>query len=80
MITIIDYGVGNIFAFQNVFKRLNISSRTAKCVEDLKEVDKLILPGVGHFDYAMSQLNNSGMRERIDELVLVEKKNNDYNN
>ena len=74
MITIIDYGVGNIFAFQNVFKRLNISSRTAKCVEDLKEVDKLILPGVGHFDYAMSQLNNSGMRERIDELVLVEKK------
>ena len=74
MITIIDYGVGNIFAFQNVLKRLNISSRTAKCVEDLKEVDKLILPGVGHFDYAMSQLNNSGMRERIDELVLVEKK------
>ena len=74
MITIIDYGVGNIFAFQNVFKRLNISSKIAKCVEDLKEVDKLILPGVGHFDYAMSQLNNSGMRERIDELVLVEKK------
>ena len=74
MVTIIDYGVGNIFAFQNVFKRLNISSRTAKCVEDLKEVDKLILPGVGHFDYAISQLNNSGMRERIDELVLVEKK------
>lgn len=74
MITIIDYGVGNIFAFQNVFKRLNIPSRIAKCKEDLKEVDKLILPGVGHFDYAMSQLNNSGMRERIDELVLVEKK------
>tara|TARA_B100000780_G_scaffold246478_1_gene191013 strand:- start:65 stop:679 length:615 start_codon:yes stop_codon:yes gene_type:complete len=74
MITIIDYGVGNIFAFQNVFKRLNISSKIAKCVEDLKEVDKLILPGVGHFDHAMSQLNNSGMRERIDELVLVEKK------
>ena len=74
MITIIDYGVGNIFAFQNVFKRLNISSRIAKCIEDLKEVDKLILPGVGHFDYAMSQLNNSGMRERIDELVLVENK------
>lgn len=74
MIIIIDYGVGNVFAFQNVFKRLNISSRIAKCVEDLKEVDKLILPGVGHFDYAMSQLNNSGMRERLDELVLVEKK------
>ena len=73
MVTIIDYGVGNIFAFQNVFKRLNIPSRIAKSADDLKNVDKLILPGVGHFDYAMSQLNKSGMRKRLDELVLLEK-------
>lgn len=74
MITIIDYGVGNIFAFQNVYKRLNIPTRIAKTVKDLVNVDKLILPGVGHFDYAMSQLNSSGMRERLDELVITEKK------
>lgn len=74
MITIIDYGVGNIFAFQNVFKRLDIPYRIAKCEDDLKDADKLILPGVGHFDHAMSQLNNSGMRHRLDELVKVEKK------
>ena len=74
MITIIDYGVGNIFAFQNVYKRLNIPTRIAKTVKDLENVDKLILPGVGHFDYAMSQLNSSGMRERLDELVIIEKK------
>ena len=73
MITIIDYGVGNVFAFQNVFKRLNIPSKIAKSVEDLIGVSKLILPGVGHFDYAMSQLNKSGMRDRLDELVLIEK-------
>lgn len=73
MITIIDYGVGNISAFQNVYKRLDISTRIAKSVEDLQEVEKLILPGVGAFDYAMSQLNNSGMRERLDELVLKQK-------
>jgi imidazole glycerol-phosphate synthase subunit HisH len=73
MITIIDYGVGNIFAFQNVYKRLNIPTKIAKTVEDLKEVNKLILPGVGSFDYAMSQLNSSGMRERLDELVLNQK-------
>lgn len=74
MVTIIDYGVGNIFAFQNVYKRLNIPSRIAREVADLDVVDKLILPGVGNFDYAMSQLNNSGMRARLDELVLKEKK------
>ena len=73
MITIIDYGVGNVFAFQNVFNRLNIPSKIAKSVDDLISASKLILPGVGHFDYAMSQLNKSGMRDRLDELVLIEK-------
>ena len=74
MITIIDYGVGNIFAFQNVYKRLNLPTRIAKTVKDLENADKLILPGVGHFDYAMSQLNSSGMRKRLDEIVIIEKK------
>ncbi len=73
MITIIDYGLGNISAFQNVYKRLDIPTKIAKSVEDLQDVEKLILPGVGAFDYAMSQLNNSGMRERLDELVLKQK-------
>ena len=70
MITLIDYGVGNIFAFQNVYKRLNIPTKIAKTSADLLDAQKLILPGVGSFDYAMSQLNNSGMREKLDELVI----------
>ena len=73
MITIIDYGVGNIFAFQNVYKRLNIPTKIAKTQQDLADAKKLILPGVGSFDYAMSQLNASGMREKLDELVLEKK-------
>ena len=70
MITIIDYGVGNIFAFQNVYKRLDIPTKIARTKQDLFDAKKLILPGVGSFDYAMSQLNASGMREKLDELVL----------
>jgi glutamine amidotransferase len=73
MITLIDYGVGNIFAFQNVYKRLDIPTKIAKSAADLNDVEKLILPGVGSFDYAMNQLNNSGMREKLDELVLEKK-------
>ena len=73
MITLIDYGVGNIFAFQNVYKRLDIPTKIAKTQEDLDGAEKLILPGVGSFDYAMSQLNASGMRENLDELVLEKK-------
>lgn len=73
MITIIDYGVGNISAFQNVYKRLNIETIVAKSVEDLNKASKIILPGVGAFDYAMCQLNSSGMREKLDDLVLNKK-------
>jgi glutamine amidotransferase len=73
MITIIDYGVGNIFAFQNVYKRLNIPTKIAKNSSDLEFAEKIILPGVGAFDYAMHRLNASGMREKLDELVLGKK-------
>lgn len=70
MITIIDYGLGNIQAFLNIYKRLNIPVKTASNASELKDVEKLILPGVGAFDWAMNRLNASGMRELIDELVL----------
>ncbi len=73
MITLIDYGVGNIFAFQNVFRRLDIPTKIAKSSQDLLDAQKLILPGVGSFDYAINRLNDSGMREKLDELVLEKK-------
>ncbi len=71
MIAIINYGVGNIRAFVNIYNKLDIPIKIAEKESDLKNVDKLILPGVGAFDHAMAKLNSSGMRERIDELVLV---------
>lgn len=74
MVTLINYGLGNIQAFANTYRLSNIPYKIANTVDDLKEVDKLILPGVGSFDWAMDKLNRSGMRDRIDELVLVEKK------
>lgn len=73
MIVIIDYGVGNIRAFANIYKQLNIPIKIARKKEDLEEATRLILPGVGAFDYAMEQLEASGMRKRLDELVLVNK-------
>jgi imidazole glycerol-phosphate synthase subunit HisH len=70
MITIIDYGLGNILAFSNVYKRLHIPAMVAKSATDLKGASKLILPGVGAFDHAMELLQRSGMRETLDEIVL----------
>lgn len=73
MITIIDYGCGNIHAFVNAFKRLNIISKVAKTKDEVKDADRIILPGVGAFDYVMQSFNNSGMREIVEEKVLKEK-------
>lgn len=73
MITIIDYGLGNIRAFQNVYERLNITAKVAQSAADLKDAQKIILPGVGAFDFAMSQLNASGMRDELEKQVLLNK-------
>lgn len=69
MITIIDYGIGNIQAFVNVYKRLHIPVQVARVNSDLKNVEKLVLPGVGSFDHAMLRFTESGMREAVEFLV-----------
>jgi len=73
MITIIDYGLGNIRAFVNVYERLNIKTKVARVASDIKGSTKIILPGVGAFDYAMSQLNSSGLRDELEKQVIGNK-------
>ncbi|WP_440682506.1 imidazole glycerol phosphate synthase subunit HisH [Cysteiniphilum halobium] len=73
MIGVVDYGVGNVKAFVNIYKRLNIKCQIVNCEKGLHSVEKLILPGVGSFDYAMSKLNSSGLKESIIELVMNDK-------
>lgn len=70
MITIVNYGLGNTQAFANIYKRLNIDYAIATSPAELLKADRIILPGVGAFDWAMSLLNESGMRDVLDELVV----------
>ncbi len=70
MIKIIDYGLGNVQAFLNVYKLLNIPASSAGKISELQGASHLILPGVGSFDQAMHLLNDSGMRDELDNLVL----------
>ncbi len=73
MISLIDYGVGNINAFVNIYKRLGIEVNKVQNAKEIAEASKLILPGVGSFDDAMNRLNQSGMRAALDEAVLERK-------
>lgn len=70
MITIIDYGLGNIAAFLNVYKRLNIPVRAVSTEAALAKAERIILPGVGAFDQALDLLQASGMRPVLEELVI----------
>jgi len=72
-VTLVGYGLGNIQAFANIYHRLNIPVVIASNADQLLGAEKLILPGVGAFDWAMARLNESGMRARLDELVLHQK-------
>ena len=69
MITIVDYGLGNILAFANLYKRLNIDVAVARSAAELAPATRIILPGVGAFDHAMERLEASGMRPTLEELV-----------
>lgn len=74
MITLVNYGLGNIQAFANIYKLLNIPLQVAGTADELAQAEKIILPGVGAFDWAMNCLNESGMRACLDDLVIVRKR------
>lgn len=73
MIAIVDYGLGNVLAFATSYKRMGIEAVIAKTAADLERAAKIILPGVGSFDHAMTLLNGSGMRAALDERVVAGK-------
>ncbi len=72
MIALIDYGIGNLQAFLNLYQRLHIPVTVATTAEHIEQADKLILPGVGHFDHAMQLFNASSMKDAIVRRVTTE--------
>lgn len=73
MIHIIDYGLGNVQAFVNLYKRLGVEVMRVRSIDDFGGATHLILPGVGAFDRAMDLFDASGMRATVERLVLEDK-------
>ena len=72
-IVIVDYGMGNI---QSVFRKFLMVGITPVVSNDrsiIRNADKLILPGVGHFGKAMSNLEDLGLVDNLNESVLIRK-------
>ena len=72
MITIVDYGMGNLGSIKNMFKYLGVESTIQSDVDKIKSASKILLPGVGSFDTAMQKINRGDLREVLDEKALKE--------
>jgi imidazole glycerol-phosphate synthase subunit HisH len=74
MIGIIDYGSGNTNSILSMLEYLDIDAKIICKPSEVLFCDKLILPGVGSFDYAIKTLRSSGWVDYIERAVLHEKK------
>jgi imidazole glycerol-phosphate synthase subunit HisH len=70
MITIIDYNMGNVASIENILKRIGADAKITSDPSEISNAEKIILPGVGSFDYGMRNINNLRITEVLEEKVL----------
>lgn len=70
MITIVNYGMGNIGSIQNIIKKIGHQSIITSEADDIKKATKIILPGVGSFDAAMQNLAELNLIDVLKEKAL----------
>ena len=66
-ITVIDYGLGNLFNIQRAFGAIGANTKLSSLPEDIQKADKIVLPGVGAFKSGMLHLQKNGMIEALNE-------------
>lgn len=71
MISIIDYGMGNIGSLENMIRKAGGSSLVTSKPNEILKAEKLILPGVGNFDQAIHNIEILGIQKAINEAVMV---------
>lgn len=73
-ITIINYGAGNLLSVKNMLRKAGASEvLISNKQEDIEKAGKLILPGVGHFDYGMTKLKESGLIPLLTKKIMEQK-------
>jgi imidazole glycerol phosphate synthase glutamine amidotransferase subunit len=71
LITIFDYGAGNLRSVQNALEHIGASFEVVRDADGLMRGSKIILPGVGHFGQMMRALDRAKVRETFRERLTV---------
>ncbi len=74
MTTIINYNLGNPKSIKNMLCYLGIDAQISSDPEEIAKAERLILPGVGHFQHGMEQLAQLGLIEVLKKAILEDKK------
>jgi len=72
MIVIVDYGMGNLGSILNMFKKIGVEAKITSDHQDIYNAEKLLLPGVGAFDAAITRIQKTGLREILDHKAKVD--------
>lgn len=70
MIAIVNYGVGNLASIERMMLKAGGNAKITSDPGEIRDAEKIVLPGVGHFEHAMKMLNASGLRDTLSLLVL----------
>ena len=70
MITIVDYGLGNLGSIMNMFRRVGVPAECTKDPDRVASANKLLLPGVGAFDQGMKNIQNLGLKDALNQRVV----------
>ncbi len=70
MISIVDYGMGNLKSMASAFAYLGVPCRTTRSAAEILDSDKLVLPGVGAFAKAMENIRSLGLIAPLNEFAL----------
>lgn len=73
MITIIDYGLGNLVSVKNMLKKLGAECVITDKVSEIEKAKKMILPGVGAFDNGMTLIKQKGLLDILNKKATEEK-------
>lgn len=73
IITIVDYGMGNIGSISNMIKKAGGTSQITSDVSVIQEATKLLLPGVGAFDAGIESLQKSKLIDVLNKKILIDK-------
>ena len=74
LIGVVDYGINNVGSVVNSLKDLELAVTVVNNPNDLKKVQKIILPGVGAYATAMDYLRKTGIFDQLNEEVLINQK------